>query len=346
LKGKLKRNVILIIVFSVVLLVSAALIYFFVFYSKTVATADGIKVKQNEVDIYMNFIKSQGTDGELAENEEELKTLEVNIIDSLIVIKLLEKYAEENNITVSSQEVDERMQTVISSYASEEDFEENLKNIGIDRSFLEGEFKSQLLRSKIYDKVTTDITITDQQAKQYYNDNKEDFLVPAQIKASHILSLFPWMKDGSEETEEGRDETLDKIKMVEDKLENGEDFEELAHQYSDDQSTAENGGDLGYVSEGQMVEEFDQALFSLDEGETSKIVETVYGFHIIKAFDRKEEYYQDFEEVKDNIKVYLLDLHKLEEYNDFIFLLIEEVDIKYFVDIEGALNSNQKEEEE
>lgn len=346
MKGKLKRNVILIIVFSVVLLVSAALIYFFVFYSKTVATTDGIKVKQNEVDIYMNFIKSQSEDGELTENEEELKTLEVNIIDSLIVIKLLEKYAEENKITVSSQEVDERMQTVISSYASEEDFEDNLKNIGIDRSFLEGELKSQILREEIYNKVTADVMVTDQEVKQYYNDNKEDFLVPAQIKASHILSLFPWMKEGSEETEEGRDETLDKIKMVEDKLENGEDFEELARQYSDDQSTAENGGDLGYVSEGQMVEEFDKALFSLDEGETSKIVETVYGFHIIKAFDRKEEYYQDFEEVKDNIKVYLLDLHKLKEYNDFIFLLIEEVDIKYFVDIEGALNSNQKEEEE
>jgi foldase protein PrsA len=129
-------------------------------------------------------------------------------------------------------------------------------------------------------------------------------------------------------------------------LENGEDFEELARQYSDDQSTAENGGDLGYVSEGQMVEEFDKALFSLDEGETSKIVETVYGFHIIKAFDRKEEYYQDFEEIEEDLKTYLLDSYKSQEWINFVYLLIEKVNIEYFTDVVGTLDYNQEEEEE
>lgn len=344
MRGKLKRNRILIIVFSVVLVVSAALIYFFVFYNKTVAMVDGMEVKQKEVDVYMNFIKGQGMDGELTGSEEELKALEVNIIDSLIVIKLLEKYAEENDITVSSQEISERMETVISSYASEEDFEESLKNIGIDRSFLEGELKSQVLRKKIYDEVTTDKIITDEDAKQYYDDNKEtSYLIPPRAKASHILAIFPWVESGSEETEEGRDEALEKIELVEDRLKNGGDFKELAKQYSDDEVTADNGGDLGYISKGQTVEEFEEALFSLDEGETSGIIETEYGFHIIKVLDYQEEYYQDFEEVEESIKVYLLDLYKLEEYNDFIFSLIEEVDIEYFIDIEGTLKNDQEE---
>ena len=337
----MKKSVVFILI-----LITSISILLYTGCSKTLARVDGIEIKQKEVDIYMNFVNNQGQGGELAESEEELKTLEGNIIDSLIVIKLLEKYAEENNITVSSQEVDEQVESVISTYDSEKDFESALKTMGIDRGFLGDYLKSQIISNRIYEEVTVDVEVTDQEVKQYYDDNKEAFLVPAQVKASHILALFPWIEDGSEETEEGRDETLDKIKMVEDKLENGEDFEELARQYSDDQSTAENGGDLGYVSEGQMVEEFDKALFSLDEGETSKIVETVYGFHIIKAFDRKEEYYQDFEEIEEDLKTYLLDSYKLDEWESFIYLLIEENNIEYFTDVVGTLDYNQEEEEE
>jgi len=337
----LKKSVVFILI-----LITSISILLYTGCSKTLARVDGIEIKQKEVDIYMNFVNNQGQGGELAESEEELKTLEVNIIDSLIVIKLLEKYAEENNITVSSQEVDEQVESLISTYDSEKDFESALKSMGIDRGFLEDYLKSQIISNRIYEKVTVDVEVTEQEVKQYYDDNKEKFLVPAQVKASHILALFPWIEDGSEETEEGRDEALDKIKMIEDKLENGEDFEELARQYSDDQSNAENGGDLGYVSEGQMVEEFDKVLFSLDEGETSKIVETVYGFHIIKAFDRKEEYYQDFKEIEEDLKTYLLDSYKSQEWINFVYLLIEKVNIEYFTDVVGTLDYNQEEEEE
>lgn len=330
------------IIFIFILLISIFTLLF-TGCNKTLARVDGIEIKQNEVDVYMNFIMNQNEDLALTESEEDLNVLEVNIIDSLIVIKLLERYAEENNITVSSQEVTEQVESVISSYASEEDFNNDLKSQGIDRNFLEGEFESKLLRTKIFNEVTANITVTDQEVRQYYNENKEEsFLVPTRVKASHILAVFPWVEDGSEETEEGRDEAMDKIEMVEDKLENGEDFKELARQYSDDQATAENGGDLGYISRGQMVEEFDKALFSLDEGEVSGIVETVYGFHIIKVIDHQEEYYQDFEEIEEDLKAYLLDSYKLDEWEVFIYSLIEEVTIEYFTDVEGTLEYSQE----
>ncbi len=333
------------IIFVFILIISISILLF-TGCSKTLARVDGIDIKQNEVDVYMNFIESQSTDGESTKSEEELKTLEVNIIDSLIVIKLLGKYAEENNITVSSQEVDDQLKMIIDSYTSEKDFEENLKNMGIDRNFLESELRSQILRRKIYNEVTTDIIITDQQAKQYYDDNRETlYLVPTRVKASHILAVFPWIKDGSEKSGEGRNEALKKIETVEDELKNGGDFEELAKKYSDDELTAENGGDLGYISKGQTVGEFEEALFSLDVGEVSGIIETEYGFHIIKVTDRQEEHYQDFEEVKEDIKKYLLDSHKLKEYNDFIFSLIKDANIEYFIDVESTLEQSQEESE-
>jgi len=266
--------------------------------------------------------------------------LEADIIDSLIIIKLLEKYAEENNITVTDEEVNEQLKLLMDTYSSEKDFEKYLKEKGIDKRFLEGVLRSQLLSSKIYSKVTADVIVTEEEVKQYYEDNKNTFfLVPVSVKASHILTMFPWVEDNSEETEEGREEALEKIKMVEDKLKDGGDFEDLARQYSDDGTSGENGGDLGYISKGQMVEEFEEALFSLDVGEVSEIVETEYGFHIIKATDRQEEYIQKFDEVEESINTYLLNLHKAEKWEDFIFSLIEKVDIEYFTDVEGTLNS-------
>ncbi|MBC8388413.1 MAG: peptidylprolyl isomerase [Actinobacteria bacterium] len=326
----------------VIICVIMLLIFVFLFAgcSKTVAKVDGIEIKQKEVDAYMNSIKSQDTSGEITSDEEKLNALEADIIDSLIIIKLLEKYAEENNITVTDEEVNEQVKLLMDTYSSEKDFEKDLKEKGINKRFLEGVLRSQLLSSKIYNKVTADVIVTEEAVKQYYEDNKNTlFLVPARVKASHILVMFPWKEDNSEETQEGREEALEKIKMVEDKLNDGGDFEDLARQYSDDGTSGENGGDLGYISKGQMVEEFDKALFSLDVGEVSEIVETEYGFHIIKATDREEEYIQKFDEVEESINTYLLNLHKAEKWEDFIFSLIEEVNIEYFTDVEGTLNS-------
>lgn len=327
------------------------LIFVFVFLftgcSKTVAKVDGIEIKQKEVDAYMNSVISQDTSGEITSDEEKLNALEVDIIDLLIIIKLLERYAEKNNITVTDEEVNEQVKLLMDTYPSEKDFEKYLKEKGIDKRFLEGVLRSQLLSSKIYNKVTADVIVTEDEVKQYYEDNKNTyFLVPVSVKASHILAMFPWKEDNSEETQEGREEALEKIKMVEDKLKDGGDFEDLARQYSNDTTSAEKGGDLGFISKGQMVEElgqgfkeFEEALFSLDVGEVSGIVETEYGFHIIKATDREEEYIQKFDEVEESINTYLLNLHKAEKREDFIFSLIEEVNIEYFTDVEGTLNS-------
>ncbi len=335
-----KRNIILITVSIAILLLIFVLVYFFGFYSKTVARVDGIKVKQKEVDVYMDFLKSQDTSGELPTDEEGLKTLEANIIDSLIVIKLLEKYAGENDITVTDQEVDERMELIEGTYSSEGDFEENLEASGISKEFLEDYLRNQLLSSKIYNAVTADVTVSEDEVKQYYEDNKNTvFLVPEKIRASHILAIFPWKKDGSEETQEGREEALSKIEMIQEKLENGEDFGDLALQYSDDTTSAEDGGDLGFISKGEMVEEFEEVLFALDVGETSGIVETEYGFHIIEATDYEEEHIQEFSEVEESINTYLLNLHKMEVWEDFIYSLIDKVSIEYFTDVEGTLNS-------
>lgn len=307
--------------------------------STVVARADGIEISQKEVDKYINFLKSQGGNVEVPETAEELKQLEVNIIDSLIVLKLIGRYAEENNIAVPEEEINDQLDLIIETYPSEQDFDADLESKGVDRDFLVSELKGQLLRERVFVKETLNVIVTTEQAKAYYQENKETlFKIPEKIKVSHILAIFPWVEVNGEETEEGRKEALDKIEYIKEKIDDGEDFETIAIEFSDDTATKENGGDLGYISRSQMVEEFDKEAFSLDVGEISNIVETVYGYHIIKAVDFQEEYIKDFEDVEETINEYLLNQVKVTKWEDFILSLIEVVDIEYLTDIEGELN--------
>ena len=347
LKSKLsKRNKIIIIVAAAVIVVMAiaAVVVFVVMglrfdTSKTIASVNGEKIKQKQVDIYIDFLMEQNPTVDLTDDEEGLKALEANIIDSLIVVELLGKYAEENNIEVREEEIDEQINKIIENYPSESDFEEDLAGKNIGRDFLISEIRNQILRTKIFDLVTNDISISSEEIENYYNENKEIlFKVPESIKVSHILARFS-SEGGTEVSEKDRKEALDKINHIKEQLDEGELFEEVAKEYSDDESSAENGGDLGYISRGQTIEEFENAAFLLDAGEVSEVIETVYGFHIIKATDYKEEYIKDFEEVKDAIESFLDNEAKMKSWENFVFSLIEAADIEYYTDMESTFSN-------
>jgi len=324
----------------IVIAVLAVSIVFVAGCSATVATINGVAVKQDEVEAYVNFLLIQDPEASANLTNEELIDLEINIIDSLLVVKLLEQYAANNNIVVSQEEIDMQMDGVIASYASESEFENDLKNKNVDRKFLEYELQNQILRNKIYSGATAEVIVTGEQIEEYYNENREAmFKIPSRIKVSHILSIYPWIEDQTiEENEQDKESVRDKIEFVAKQLENGAEFGDMAREYSDDTTTGADGGDLGFITEGQMVEEFETAAFSLEVGETSGIVETMFGYHIIKVFDKEEGTIQEFEEVKENISAYLINQKRTEKWEEFIMSLIEDADIQYLSENEGNLN--------
>ena len=133
--------------------------------------------------------------------------------------------------------------------------------------------------------------------KKFYDEHKDDYTSPAQIKARHILIKVPAGAD-----EKAWDEAKKKAEDVKKRIEKGEDFGKVAKEISDDPGTKGRGGELGYFSKGRMVPEFETAAFSLKPGTLSDPVKTIFGYHIIQVEDKKTAKARAFEDVKGSIE--------------------------------------------
>jgi len=127
-------------------------------------------------------------------------------------------------------------------------------------------------------------SIDDEAIEEYYELNvEEEFTRPENVSARHILK-----RAAPEDDEESRDEARAALAAIAERLAAGEDFAELAEAESDDKGSAVKGGDLGAFGRGQMVKPFEDVAFTLDVGETSDIIESRFGFHIIRVYERSE----------------------------------------------------------
>ena len=142
---------------------------------------------------------------------------------------------------------------------------------------------------------------------KFYDQNKEQLQSPEQIRVSHIVKHINW------QTDETAAENITKKAL--DELKKGAVFETLVEKYSD---CPENGGDLGYITRGQMVEEFEDVVFNLGAGQASDVFRTRFGFHIAKLYDRKPSALPELKEVKDQIVNALKEQAKSKAIDEFI----------------------------
>ena len=143
--------------------------------------------------------------------------------------------------------------------------------------------------------IESDIEIADEEVREYYEQRQQQYATEEERRVSHILIEFD-----TENAKEKAEEALAE-------LEQGADFAEVAQTYSDDTFSAEQGGDLGWVEAGMMDEDFDAAVFELENiGDLSEIVETSFGYHIIKLTDLREGTVTPFSEVEDEVRQQLL----------------------------------------
>jgi peptidyl-prolyl cis-trans isomerase D len=145
------------------------------------------------------------------------------------------------------------------------------------------------------DHVRSSVQLTDEDLRHDYNEHLSDYRVPDRVHVAHILFKTTGKTPAEVTTlEKTARDVLAQVKA-------GQDFAELAKQYSED-SSAEQGGDLGWIVRGQTVKEFEDAAFSMKPGQTSDLIKTEYGFHIIKVLDKQTAHLQTFDEVKNGIR--------------------------------------------
>jgi peptidyl-prolyl cis-trans isomerase D len=137
------------------------------------------------------------------------------------------------------------------------------------------------------------VTVTPQEIQDAYRDSAQQYSTPEQIRASHILLKTEGKKE--EDVRKQAEAVLAKVKA-------GGDFASLARQYSEDDSNKEKGGDLGLFGRGSMVPEFEQAAFALEPGQTSDLVKTSYGFHIIRLVEKRPAATKSIDEVRTQIE--------------------------------------------
>lgn len=144
--------------------------------------------------------------------------------------------------------------------------------------------------------------VSDQDLQAYYDQHREEFRVPEQVKVSHILIKTPLPAPGAKEDEKGVADARAKAEDVLKQVKAGGDFAKLAEKYSDDPGSAKSGGELGWIGRGRTVPEFEKAAFSLGKGQTSDLVKSSYGFHIIRVEDKQEAHLKSLAEVKSEIE--------------------------------------------
>jgi peptidyl-prolyl cis-trans isomerase D len=151
-------------------------------------------------------------------------------------------------------------------------------------------------------KLTANTTVTDQDLQAYYNQHREEFRVPDQVKVAHILIKTPLPAPGTKEDEKAVADARAKAEDVLKQVKAGGDFAKLAEKYSDDPGSAKSGGELGWIGRGRTVPEFEKAAFSLAKGQTSDLVKSSYGFHIIHVEDKQDAHLKTLAEVKSEIE--------------------------------------------
>jgi peptidyl-prolyl cis-trans isomerase C len=182
-----------------------------------------------------------------------------------------------------------------------------------------------LARMYVQKEILGKINLTDKDYEAYYNANKKEFENPEMVRARHILVA---VKPNA--TEDEKKAALKKAEDILDKAKKGEDFAKLASEYSDDPGSKAKGGDLGFFTQGSMVGKFEQAAFVLKPGEISPVVETEFGYHIIKCEERKAAEQQPYETVKEQVKAKATQAIQQERLNAFLEKSMKDAKVTYY----------------
>jgi peptidyl-prolyl cis-trans isomerase C len=258
-------------------------------------------------------------------NDEQLKRYEGDIRETLINRTLLLQQSQSMGIDVKDSLVAKALDEFKAAFKDDTAYNKALAEMGFSEEMLKKQIDNGLTIKALIDKaVLQKISVSDQQVRAYYDENPNLFRKPEQVKASHILVQVPEAADEAKQAQ-----ALSTIQGLKARIDNGENFAALAQEYSDCPSKTK-GGDLGFFSREQMVPPFSDAAFALEPGQTSDVVQTRFGYHLIRATEHQAEETMAFNDVKEAISSRLRQEQERKKIDAYLEKLKEHADIKRF----------------
>lgn len=258
-------------------------------------------------------------------NKSQQSEIEKEVLEKLINYELLYQESRKRGFTVDASEARDQLQQMKSRFPGEAEFKNALRKMGVYGTDVESQVKRWMeTRRFVEDEFGRNITITEAEIKAYYDSQTRLFWQPERIRVSHIL-----IKVGARANDAQKAEARQKIETIRMNITGGGDFARLATDQSQCPS-AVNGGDLGYIKRGEMVKPFDAAAFSLAPGEVSDIVETRFGYHIIKTLERRPDTIIFYEDARDRIERYLKNEEVKRQVNQYVEELKKNAQIERF----------------
>ncbi len=261
-----------------------------------VAVVNGVVITRAQYDKELNVQRQRVSRQGRQISDDQMAEMKTETLEGLIEREVLYQESQKAGIKVTDQKVNDQVASIKKRFPSEEEFNKALSNMNLTEDEVRVQIQRGLaIRELIDQKVASKVVITDEETRAYYDGNSQLFQQPEQVKASHILIKVEPTADDAKKAEARK-----KIVEVQQKLKDGGDFAALAKEYSQGPSGS-RGGDLGYFRRGQMVKPFEDAAFSMKPNEVSDLVETRFGYHLIKVYDKKPEQTLAYADVKDKI---------------------------------------------
>lgn len=236
-----------------------------------------------------------------------------DILEQIIGYRLLVQEGESRDLGVSDADVQARVDQIRAQFPTPDDFERMLA----DRTLTLDELRADARRDAIVERLlesemASRVAVDDAAVDAFYRDNPDQFEQGESVRASHILVSAP--ADDEATRAAAREKAADLLAQIR----AGADFATLAREHSNDPGSAANGGDLGFFPQGQMVGPFNDAAFSLEPGAVSDLVETEYGFHIIKVAEKQPGRAIALEDVRPQVEQFLQQRERQAETDAFI----------------------------
>lgn len=269
---------------------------------EVIAEVNGAPIKKDLLVRTLKSVEKTYSMTGQALTQEKLDQIKGAVVENIINSETLIQQAAAEGISTDAQKAQQSFDQFKKQFPNEEAFRELLKAQEMTEDDLKREFeRSSRIRALLEKNVFSKITITPDDIRKHYDQNKGEFERKESVHASHILARIVASAD-AKASEESKAKAKQKIGEIDKKLKGGADFAKLAREESEDPGSAPKGGDLGFFTRGQMVPAFEKAAFELEAGKVSPVVESDFGFHIIKVWEKKPAGTIPFEEASKMIE--------------------------------------------